>query len=93
MPLRRIRSIREKLLIGVGLICLVGLLVASTLLVTYEMRSYRSDWENDLQTQARLLGQTNAPALLFHDRKYATENLATLRLKPLIAAAISRAAP
>ncbi len=87
MPLRRIRSIRYKLFAGVGLISVVGLLVASTLLVTYEMRSYRSDWESDLQTQARLLGHTNAPALLFHDEKYATENLATLRLKPLILAA------
>ncbi|TAK92021.1 MAG: PAS domain S-box protein [Burkholderiaceae bacterium] len=87
MPLRRIHSIRQKLFIGAGLICVVGLLVASTLLVTYEMRSYRSGWENDLQTQARLLGQTSAPALLFHDQKYARENLAALRLKPLIAAA------
>jgi signal transduction histidine kinase/ActR/RegA family two-component response regulator len=76
-------------LLGVMLLTtLAALLVALGAMIAIDLRAYRNGWVDDLQSHAELLAQTTAPALNFDDAGTAQENLAVLRLRPKIEAAV-----
>lgn len=81
------RSVRQKLFAGVLLTTLSALLIAGISLVVYELRHYREQLIEDMNTQSRLLGLACAPALQFIDRKLAADNLALIEARPQILAA------
>ena len=80
-------SIRRKLTFVMLSTAVVALLVTATAMIIYEARTYHQTWVDDLVTQAEIIGKTSAPALSFDDPKAARENLAVLRLRPLVTAA------
>jgi signal transduction histidine kinase/ActR/RegA family two-component response regulator len=83
----RRRSIREKLVTIVMSTTLAALLVALGTVVAYDLRSYQRALQNDLATQAELLGHMTSAALAFDDPRLAHENLALLRTRPSLRAA------
>ena len=87
IPRFRLRSVRQKLFAGVLLTSLAALLVTGVSMVIYDLRSYRTTWVNDLSTQAELIGRASVSALQFDDQKLAQNNLALLRVRPMIDAA------
>lgn len=66
---------------------LVALLLVAGALLGYELNTYRRAWVEDLHAQADLIARATAPALVFDDRKAATENLALLGSRHRIRAA------
>jgi len=80
-------SVRRKLTFVMLGTAVVALLVTASAMIVYEARNYHQTWVDDLVTQADILGKTSAPALTFNDPKTARENLAALRLRPLVTAA------
>ena len=81
------RSIRYKLNWVVLVTTFIALSLAGLAMVIFDLRSYQRTWENDLNTQADLLGLSTAAALAFNDPKAAHENLALLKARPNINAA------
>ncbi|HSV35702.1 MAG TPA: ATP-binding protein [Ramlibacter sp.] len=81
------RSIRFKLNWVVLVTTFVALSLASLAMVIFDLRSYQKTWEDDLTTQADLLGLATAAALSFNDPRTAYENLALLKARPNINAA------
>jgi signal transduction histidine kinase len=80
-------SVRRRLLVVMLATTITALLVAAAAMIVYDMRVYRHALANDLKTQADVVAQSSAPALLFDDRDAARDNLAVLKAKPNIAAA------
>jgi len=80
-------SLRRKLMVVVIATTCVALLLSATALLIYELRSFQNSWIDDLNTQARIIAHTSAPALDFDDPKAVAENLALLQLRPQITAA------
>ncbi|MBG9389863.1 ATP-binding protein [Caenimonas aquaedulcis] len=87
MKLPAVRSIRQKLNFILLATTLAALLIAGIALVLFDLRSELRSIENDLVTQADIMGLVNGPALSFDDPRVAAENLRVLRLKPNLAAA------
>ncbi len=86
------RSIRQKLNLTVLATTFVALCLAGLAMAVFELRSYQTTWENDLLTQADLIGLASASALTFNDPRAARENLALLKARSdITAAAIYRA--
>ncbi len=81
-------SLRRQLLGVMLLTTLAALVVALGAMIALDLRAYRQGWIDDLQSHAELLAQTTAPALNFDDARTAQENLAVLRLRPKIEAAV-----
>ncbi|HZR35949.1 MAG TPA: ATP-binding protein [Nevskia sp.] len=77
-------SIRRKLLTLTALSTAVGLLLAAAALIGYAWFSARAGYERDLATVVHIVGDNSTAALLFNDRKAASETLAALRAKPEI---------
>ncbi len=65
----------------------VALLLTAGALLGYELNTYRRTWVEDLHAQADLIARATAPAIVFDDRKAATENLALLGSRHRIRAA------
>jgi PAS domain S-box-containing protein len=86
-PLLGLRSVRQKLFTVVLLTSLSALLVTAVSMAIFDLRNYRVSWENDLRTQAELLGRASIPALQFDDPLLAQNNLALLSVRPVITAA------
>jgi signal transduction histidine kinase/ActR/RegA family two-component response regulator len=84
--LRR-RSIREKLVTIVMSTTLAALVVSVGTVVAYDLRSYQRSLQNDMATQAELVGHMTSAALAFDDPRLARENLALLRTRPSLRAA------
>jgi signal transduction histidine kinase/CheY-like chemotaxis protein len=84
--LRR-RSIREKLVTIVMSTTLAALVVSVGTVVAYDLRSYQRALQNDMATQAELVGHMTSAALAFDDPRLARENLALLRTRPSLRAA------
>lgn len=80
-------SIRKRLFIGVLITTTSALLISSLALALYDLRDYHVRTLEDLSTQAKILGLSNAPALQFNDEKFARDSLATLQARPQILAA------
>ncbi len=66
---------------------LLALLLTAGSLLVYELRTNRSGWIEDLQTQSDLVASTTLPALMSGDARAAREALALLGLRPQIEAA------
>ncbi len=81
------RPLRQKLLTAVMLTTLAALLVSIGALIAYDLRGYHKAVLGDMATQAELLGTLSAAALSFDDRRLATDNLGTLRIRPAVRAA------
>jgi PAS domain S-box-containing protein len=81
------RSIRQKLNFTLAATTLLALLMAGLALVAIDIRTRLSAIEDDLVTQADILGLASSTALEFDDPRVAAENLRVLRAKPTIAAA------
>ena len=79
-----LRSVRHKLLAGVLLTSLAALLVAGIAMLIYDMRGYYAAQVNDLTTQAEIIGRASAAGLQFDDRKFASDNLSLLKVRPNI---------
>jgi len=80
-------TIRYKLNWVVLITTFLALSLAGLALAVFDLRSYQKTWEQDLLTQADLLGLATAPALSFSDPKAAHENLALLKARSNITAA------
>ncbi|MBW8829454.1 MAG: response regulator [Burkholderiales bacterium] len=80
-------SLRRKLMAVVIATTCVALMLSATALLIYELRSFQKSWIEDLNTQARIIAHTSAPALNFDDPKAVAENLSLLELRPKITAA------
>jgi PAS domain S-box-containing protein len=80
-------SVRHKLFAVVLLTSLSALLITGISMAIYDLRGYRVTWENDLRTQAELIGRASIPALQFDDPQLASNNLALLSVRPSITAA------
>src|SRR5688572_9732872 len=81
-------SLRHKLLLIVLTTSLAALAVTGAAMVIYDLRACHQSWVNDLMTQADILGRASAPALAFDDPRAAEENLALLKARPQISAAV-----
>ncbi|MEN3276455.1 MAG: hypothetical protein V7631_2245 [Massilia sp.] len=80
-------SIRKKLVAVVMVTTLAAVLVSVGLIIGYDLRNYQRSLENDLSTQAELVGHMTSAALAFDDARLAGENLALLRTRPMVRAA------
>jgi PAS domain S-box-containing protein len=81
------RSIRQKLNFILTATTVLALLLAGIALVVFDIRSQTRSMQDDLVTQAEIVGLVSSAALAFDDRKVATENLGLLRAKPNVVAA------
>ena len=81
------RSLRAKIFIVVLLTAFAALAVAAAALLFYETRNYGSFLVNDAATQADLLADVVAPAVVFDDPEAARSNLELLSRRREIAAA------
>jgi signal transduction histidine kinase/ActR/RegA family two-component response regulator len=81
------RSIRHKLMVIVLATTFTALLVSGFAMVVYDLGNFRENVVRDLVTQADVVGRASAPALAFDDKKIAQQDLALLRVRPLIEAA------
>src|SRR5688572_16356698 len=80
------RSIARRVVLVVLASTAAALLVASAALLAYASRVYHNAVIADVSTQAQIVGQVSAAALLFDDVKAARENLVVLKSKPGIVA-------
>jgi hypothetical protein len=88
MTLPGARSIREKLNFILIATTSLALLLAGLALVAFDLRSQLRSVEDDLLTQADIVGLVSSAALVFNDPKVAAENLSVLRAKTDIVAAV-----
>ncbi len=85
LPMKSARtSLRRKLMVVVLATTCMALMLASTALLIYELRSYQDSAVADLNTQARIIAHASGPALNFDDPKAAAENMSLLQLRPQI---------
>ncbi len=82
-----LKALRYKVMAVVLLTTITAVVVISTALVFYELRSYRQSWLSDIATQTELIASSTAAALQFDDAETANEALAVLSLRPRIRAA------
>jgi signal transduction histidine kinase len=81
-------SLRWKLMGIMLLTTLVALLVALGAMIGYDLHHDQQEWVGDITAQARILARTIAPAINFNDSRAAQEDLALLRLRPNVQAAV-----
>jgi signal transduction histidine kinase len=79
--------IKEKLMLIIMLISVLGLLLSVTAFLYYDNYRAKKDLVNDISATARLIADRSSAALLFDDEKLAQENLHALRVKPSVSAA------
>ncbi len=84
--LRRVPSIRLKMMIVALGTCVAALTFAGVVLVAYDVRSHQTSWARDLLIQAEMIGRASAPAIVFGDTLTAHQNLAMLAIRPEIEA-------
>jgi signal transduction histidine kinase/ActR/RegA family two-component response regulator len=81
------RTVSRKLLSVALLTTLVAVVLAIAAISSYFLRADYRNLSSDLRTQAELVGHMSAPALAFHDRTLARNNLNLLRLRPEVLSA------
>ena len=84
--MRAARSIRTRLLLVVLATTMTALVTAAAAMVAYDIHDYRRTLTEDLSTQAEIIGQASAPALLFDDRGAAARTLSSLKAKSNVVA-------
>jgi diguanylate cyclase (GGDEF)-like protein/PAS domain S-box-containing protein len=72
-------SINRKLLLTLLFSSLMSLLFASVFLIFLELTEFQRTTKDDLSSLAEVIGNRSAAALMFDDRKLATENLAVFK--------------
>ena len=77
----RFRTVRNKLLLVVLATNAAALSITAVLMVMYDLHTFRQTLQNDLSTQADLLGLAAGPALEFDDPQAAREYLGLLRAR------------
>lgn len=83
----RPRALRSELARASFITTLVALLLTAGSLLLYGLVSYRHALVDDATAQAEFLAYSTASAVVFDDRKVASEHLALLQLKPSIRSA------
>jgi PAS domain S-box-containing protein len=83
----KLRSVRQKLFVGVLLTSLAAIVVTGAALLFFDLHTLRDTLRQDLSTQAELIGRACVPALQFDDAKVANDNLALLQARPAVDAA------
>ena len=86
--LRRVPSIRLKMMIVALATCLAALLFAGAVLVAYDVRSHQTSFARDLLIQAEMVGRSCAPAIVFGDSLTAHQTLETVSIRPEIEAGV-----
>jgi signal transduction histidine kinase/ActR/RegA family two-component response regulator len=81
------RSIRGKLMTVILLTTAAALIFAGIAMMLRDLTVYRSDWQNEILAQARMIDLATAPALAFDDHKLAVRNLGALRANPAVLSA------
>jgi len=84
--LRRVPSIRLKMMIVALGTCVAALTFAGVVLVAYDVRSHQTSWARDLLIQAEMIGRASAPAIVFGDTLTAHQSLGMLTIRPEIEA-------
>src|SRR4029079_9739031 len=85
--LRKVPSIRLKVMLIMLVTSFVALLFAGVVLVAYDVKSHQRSWARDLMIQADILVGTCAPAIVFGDTLTAHQTLGLLSIRPEIRAA------
>ncbi len=80
-------SIKKKLLSILVFSSLSGLFLASLLLLVFTISEYKKTTYEDLSALAKLIANRSTAALMFDDKKLATENLAALKRIPIFQSA------
>ncbi len=80
-------TIKQKLVSIQVFSSIAGLVLATLLLVFFEISEFKQSSQDDLSAMAGLIGNRSTAALLFDDPKLAKENLATLEQMPEFQAA------
>ena len=76
--------IHKKLMLIIMSVTISTLLIASTVLLIYDINQMKNDASNELTNTARLLGNRSSAALIFEDQSLAKENLLALQELPHI---------
>lgn len=87
MPLMKRNSLKQRVFAGVLATTASALLIAGSMMIVYQLQSYRERIIRDMTAQAELIGFASTPALLFNDPQLADTNLALLRTQPAILSA------
>lgn len=80
--------IRRQLILITVLASAIALLLASAVIVTYDILGYRTQKTRELSVQANILAASVAASLVFSDPKAAQSNLEALEANPEILAAV-----
>jgi signal transduction histidine kinase/ActR/RegA family two-component response regulator len=76
--------IRRKLLLMTFASSAVALLFASGGFLAWDVYQFRIEMQQDMETQARVIAETAAPAVEFNDERTTSETVAILRFRPRV---------
>jgi diguanylate cyclase (GGDEF)-like protein/PAS domain S-box-containing protein len=76
--------IKQKLLLILLFSSITSLLFAAVLLAVLEIADFQRSTRDDLTTFSQMVGNRSSAALLYDDKKLATENLAVLLTQPIV---------
>src|SRR4051794_29654400 len=75
------KSIQSKLTVMTMVTTTAALLLASIGLMVYDLKSFREQMFQDLQTKAKIIGENTNAAISFDDSKGANDSLAALSVE------------
>ncbi len=81
-------SIRQKLIAIMMVVTMIALILTSIAFIVYDISTYRSGLEEELEVLAHMAGDNCSAALQFDDAGGAAEVLATFKNRPSITAAV-----
>jgi len=81
-------SVRGKLMRAVFITTVIALCVAGVSMLSFDVNRYRASWATDIATEAAILSVSLAPALAFSDHDTAVRDLAALKVRPRVKAAV-----
>ncbi|MES2606276.1 MAG: ATP-binding protein [Pseudomonadota bacterium] len=85
--MKKLRSIRAKLLLLVWVATFSALTIAGGVFMLYDVSSFRTLRLRDMTTQMELMSYSAVPAMQFVDKEVAAETLDLLRFRPSVKAA------
>lgn len=85
-PFRNL-PIQRKMLLMTLLVCGIGILVAIAALFTFQILTFRINFQRDTATLAAIIAENSTAALAFKDPKGAAEIVGSLQAKPTVVAA------
>jgi two-component system, NtrC family, sensor kinase len=81
-------SIKKKLIVLVMIVVVTAMSLSSTAFVIHDVRTMNADMIRQLSVLADVLGSNTTAALTFDDERTAAELLGSLRVQPMITAAV-----